>query len=239
MFEKSLSYSLENFEGPLELLLYLIQKDEMDICSITLKKLTSQFLDYLEKQNEIDTNSETLGIASTLLLIKSYKLIPSNEAFESDELDRLQLIEQLLQYTHLREAAKRLSEREEEQKLFFPRPPLSFEKKQEPGAGLEEVRIEDLKQLLQEMILRNNKNPQKIVHQDTWQVGPKIAWLKNAVVEHSRLTFTHIFSEDKCRAEWIVLFLALLELMKLGELKVVREEDNLYIMRKNYVAELS
>lgn len=236
MFEKSLSYSLENFEGPLELLLYLIQKDEMDICSITLKKLTAQFLHHLEKQNEIDASSETLGIASTLLLIKSHKLIPSNETLDSDEFDRLKLIEQLLQYTHLREAAKRLSDREEEQKLFFPRPPLPFEKKQEPGVGLEEVRIEDLKKLLQEMILRSHKDPQKIVHQDAWQVGPKLAWLRTAVAGQSKLSFPLIFSEDKCRAEWIVLFLALLELMKLGELKVVREEENLYIIGGNHVA---
>ncbi len=119
VFEKSLSYSLKTSRGPLELLLYLIQKDEMDICSITLKKMTAQFLHHLEKQNEIDASSETLGIASTLLLIKSHKLILLNETLDSDEFDRLQLIEQLLQYTHLREAANDCRTERKSKNSFF------------------------------------------------------------------------------------------------------------------------
>lgn len=221
-------FSLENFEGPLELLLYLIQKDEMDVCEVAIKTLTEQFMEVLEAEPEVDTSSEVLALTATLLLMKSQRLIPQEEgeAFEEEEDPRVEIIQNLIEYCRFKEVAKTLSLKEEQQQAHFPRATSLFRK--ELGTGLEKVDIEDLKVLLMDVIARSDQNPKQVIKDEEWHISHKIDWFRNMP---AKLPFFSIFSEEKCRQELIVFFLALLELMKLQELVVVKEEEKIYIIR--------
>lgn len=223
------SFSLDNFEGPLELLLYLIQKDEIDICSVEMSNLTSQFIQSLENLCEVEASSETLALAATLLMIKSQKLLPSqaSEIQELEEDSRIELIQSLIEYCRVKDAAKALSLREEEQKSHFPRAAPLFER--ELGFGLEEIGIETLKSLALELLKKASLHPNQPILEEEWQVSDKLEQIRRIFKEQKKILFTQLFSENACRQELIVFFLALLEMMKHQEAKVVRENEVLYI----------
>lgn len=222
------TFFLENFEGPLELLLYLIQKDEIDVCEIVIKQLTTQLLDTLNSTPEVDVTSEMLTLTATLLLLKSQKLLPQEASTEekNESNPRAALIQSLIEYCHIKEGAKILALKEQEQKSYFPRAVSPFKKEWE--SGLEEVDIEELKSLLYHVTRRAAQHPKQIIEREEWQVSHKIEWLRHTFALHAQLTFETLFSEEKSRGELIVLFLALLEMMKQQELRVVRENENVY-----------
>lgn len=227
--DHSPSFSLENFEGPLELLLYLIQKEEVDIYEVAIKELTAQCCDYLEKMIKVDTGADLLSLASTLLLLKSRRLLKEDnqEILAEDELLKAELIEQLIEYCQFKEYAKELSLREEKQKNFFSRslPPSSKTVK----GGLQELSIEDLTHVLKEVMLRHQKKGPTPIFNEVWQVAPKMEWFKKNLAISSTLSFDDVFCFEKSKEELIVLFLALLELMKSQSVKVVRENTLVYI----------
>lgn len=224
-----LPFTLENFEGPLELLYYLIQKEEIYPCGIVIKKLTSQLIQALKNSPEIDTSSEFLHLTACLLLIKSQKLLPyETESLEEQEDDpRIEMIQSLIEYCRFKEMAQALAIKEEQQKAFFPRPLSPFKK--EHGPGLDEVDKEGLKNLLQQILKKAAKLPEKMIQEEQWQVADKVVWLRHLFQSHLQLTFETIFSPSMGREELIVSFLALLELMKYQHLKIVRENETLYI----------
>lgn len=228
-FNNSPSFSLDNFEGTLELLFYLIQKEEIDVLDVTLQELTKQLIQLLEN-TAIETTAEQMGIASTLLLLKSQKLLPNQEAEENEIIEDLrgELIKKLIEYSQFRDTAKTLLSREEQQKAYFPRG-TSPQFRKELGTGLEEVDLKQLKTILTHLIKRAEKKTQ-LIQKEEWEVAPKIVWLKEELARKRQLPFEEIFSENKCRDELIVSFLALLELMKLQELKIVKEGDLMYII---------
>lgn len=223
-------FTLENFEGPLELLYYLIQKEEIDPCGIVIKQLTSQLIQALKTSPEVDVSSEMLYLTASLLLIKSHKLLPhATESLEEVEDDpRLEMIQSLIEYCRFKEMAKALTVKEEEQKAYFPRPPSSF--KREWGPGLDDVDKEELKNLLEQVLKKAAKLPEKMIQEEPWQVADKVVWLQYLLRSHFQLPFEAIFSSTMGRQELIVSFLALLELMKHQHLKVVREKEELYIV---------
>ncbi len=222
------TFSLENFEGPLELLLYLIQKEELDICEITINQLTAQLMQTVEASGEVETSSETLSLAATLLLWKSQKLIPGEKLPEETEEDpRLEIIKSLIEYCRLKDAAKVLTVKEEEQKAHFPRATSPFCK--ELGSGLEEVGITDLKNLLSLMLQRSLKHPDHIIQEEEWKVSDKIEFLRELLQAQEKVCFETLFGEITSRIELVVTFLALLEMMKQHETHVVKENEKLYI----------
>jgi len=224
------SFTLDNFEGPLELLLYLIQKDEIDICTIAIKNLTSQCLQALEASTEVEISGESLTLAATLLLIKSQKLLPHNQSlFEVVDGDpRLEILQSLIEYCHFKEAAQVLSRREEEQQGHFPRATPIYRK--EPGTHLEKVDINNLKNLLDDLLKRTADSPKQMIVEEEWQVSQKLEWIQQALAQKKKMLFTSLFSQTTSRKELIVLFLALLEMMKNQEVQVVKENENLYII---------
>ena len=227
---QSPTFSLDNFEGPLELLLYLIQKNEIDICTIPISHLTSQFMEALDDFPEVETSSETLTLAATLLLLKSQKLLPQ-EALASEQLEddpRIELIQSLIEYCRFKDAAKALSLREEEQKAHFPRATSPFRK--ELGSGLEEIGIENLKTLLLDLLKKSAFLPQQVIKEEEWQISHKLERIRLALTQEKKIPFTSLSSEAQGRSELIVLFLALLEMMKHQEARVVRENEILYII---------
>ncbi len=227
-FGTSPTFALDNFEGSLELLLYLIQKEEVDICDVTIQELTKQLMQSL-KESGVETNSELMGLMATLLLIKSQKLLPTQEdgTSEVEEDPRAEIIEKLIEYCRFRDAASTLLSREQEQKAYFPRASPLFQRELPPG--LEEVGLDDLKQVMQDLLKRSEKKT-GLIEDEEWQVSPMISWFQQELKKGERIAFSEIFSEDKCRGKLIVSFLAVLEMMKLQELRIVRENNFLYIM---------
>lgn len=229
MFSSSaLTFSLENFEGPLELLFYLIQKEEMDVSAIILKRVTEQLMQAVETTADMDMSSETLSLVASLLLMKSQKLLPQDaEAQEIEEDPRLQLLQSLIEYCQFKETAKSLSLREEEQKAHFPRATSLFRK--ELGTGLETVEFDQLKTLFSEMIKRSADFPQAVIREEEWQVSDKLSWLKELLNLEKKLSLEELFLKARSRMELIVLFLAVLEMMKSGQVHLVKENENYYI----------
>src|ERR1700722_14284922 len=211
LFGETLSFSLSNFEGPLELLLYLIQKEEIDLFDIPLKELTNQFFKELEGIKNVDTGGDFLWNSSRLLLLKSRRLLPQEEAFKEQESDfRIEILQKLIEYAKLKEVAKALITREEQEGIHFSRSPVLSQKKH--SIGLEEVKIEELASLLSDLIKRVEKRQKTIDIRQEWEVMPKIEWFEEHLPARKRIPFDEIFSIEKCREELIVFFLALLEL---------------------------
>lgn len=233
------SFTLENFEGPLELLYYLIQKEEIDPCGIVIKNLTSQLIQVFKTSPEVEVSSEMLHLTACLLVIKSQKLLPHEaESGEEQEDDpRLEMIQSLIEYCRFKDMAKALAVKEEEQKAYFPRPPSTFKK--ELGPGLDEVDKEELKKILQQVLKKAAHLPETMIQEDAWHIADKVAWLQHLLQSCPKLPFETTFSPLMGKEELIVSFLALLELMKHQHLKIVREKEELYIMTIHETPECS
>ncbi len=236
---------LEVFEGPLDLLLYLIKKEELDIYDIPIAKITDQYLEYLELMQLLDLNiaGEFLVMAATLIHIKSRMLLPKDQMQEEEALEedpRAELVRRLLEYKKFKEAAGELAHMASRQKGFFPR--LATER---PAADHEAARVEFFEASLFDLITAFTKVmkdiPKDIFHQvvkDEFTVSEKIHDIYHMLVEKPVLYFTELFRQAKNKLEVITIFLALLELIRLkeilarqsapfGDIEIVRNEESI------------
>jgi len=220
---------LEIFEGPLDLLLYLIKKDEVDIQSISMERITRQYLDYIGtfKLLNIDLAAEFVVMAANLMYIKSRTLLPKTEQPPEEDAEeddpRWELIRQLIEYKKFKDAAGFLSLREIEQADCFAhqadRPELPVE---EP-APLAEVSIFDLIRAFQNVLKRfEEAHDFGSIVDDRYTVADKIEFLITHFSPGQALRFEHLFDGATTKAEVIVTFLAVLELMKLNQF-VIRQ----------------
>ena len=221
---------LEIFEGPLDLLLYLIKKDEIDIYNVSIERITSQYLAYIEtfKALNIELASEFIVMAANLMYLKSRTLLPKevqppDEEAEEDD-PRWELIRQLVEYKKFKDAAQFLGHRDSTGAEFFAatpeRPDLT-----EPEQGLPQVGIFDLIRAFQKVLKRfEDVHTLREIVDDRWTVSDKIDHLMNVVPVGGRMPFISLFTDATSRSEVIVTFMALLELMKLNFLKVEQLE---------------
>lgn len=221
MYEESHKISLENFEGPLDLLLYLIQRNEINIYDIPIHSITSQFLQ--EKLGEIDIGAEFLGGASTLFLLKSERLLPSLDAKKEEEDPYLAVLKSLIEYCSFKEVAKKLNSFEENERFHFPREPIdNIPIKQE--AQLPEVSLDELKVLFERLMAKRSKTP-KVIEEQGFLVSERLDYLRNLLNLNETLPFHDVFRTGLPKDELIATFLALLQLMKQGELIVTKDEN--------------
>ena len=219
----------EVFEGPLDLLLYLVKKEEVDIYEVNLTKLATSFIEYVElmRQLDLDIAGEFLVMATTLMYIKSRELLPVDqqvivEGEEEGEDPRWELIRQLVEYKKFKDVAAKLQEREAVQENIFPRLPgkLDFEI---PAPKLQ-VSLFDLINAVNVILKRFALQDTRDIFEDKWTVSEKIESLINALKEKSRLKFTELFAAATSRTEVVVTFLAMLELIRLKQLVIVQPE---------------
>jgi segregation and condensation protein A len=229
----TLTFTLPHFEGPLELLLYLIQKEEVDLFEIPLKELTKQFFNELEKIGNVDLSADFLWNSSRLLLLKSRLLLPSEEKEEegSDPL-RSEILKHLIEYAGLKSLASSLMVREEIETIHFERKAVLPEKKL--GTGLEEVQLETLTTIVQELIKRAERAPKTIEKLEEWEIAPKIAFLEETLPMKKRIRLDELLSIHLLKGELIVIFLAILELMKYQKIKLLREESTIWVCDATY-----
>ena len=220
---------LEVFEGPLDLLLYLIKKEEVDIYDIPIARITDEYLQYLELMQLLDLNiaGEFLVMAATLMHIKSKMLLPADqlEAEEAEEDPRAELVKRLLEYKKFKEAATELSHMESHQKHFFPRiGPGPVEEFSQPLAKDEffEASLFDLISAFTKVLKEIPKDVFHRVIKDEFTVSEKIHDILHIIVEKNRIFFTDLFRAARTKFEIITIFLALLELIKIKEVIVIQ-----------------
>jgi segregation and condensation protein A len=230
------TFSLDFFEGPLMFLLHLIQNSEINICDVSIQEITTQYLNKIKEfmVPPVDTGAEFIGTTALLLLMKSKMLLPKHERplMDDDELESsFDLIHTLLEYCSFKEAAKLLTQKEYQQSVFHPRGISSLPEK-EKRTGVEHLTIDDLAKIFENVF--QAAPPKRKIHEEPWRVSDKINILRNLLKAETPVGFEKIFSRNSPRIELIVTFLALLELMKMGEIVVARESnsDTILIFRR-------
>ena len=222
---------LDIFEGPLDLLLYLIKKDEVDIHDISIERITRQYLDYINtfKLLNIDLAAEFIVMAANLMYLKSRTLLPRPEQPPEEDAEeddpRWELIRQLIEYKKFKDAAGFLSLREMELEDHFAHQPDAGEKPIEEPAPLAEVSIFDLIRAFQNVLKRFEESHDfGDIVDDRFTVSDKIEFLLNEFKPGEERRFDGLFATATTKSEVIVTFLAMLELMKLNQF-VVRQSQ--------------
>lgn len=224
---------LEVFEGPLDLLLYLIKRDEVDIYDISIERITSQYLEYMEAFQvlNIELAGEFIVMAANLLYIKSRTLLPKDLQMAEDDAEeddpRWELIRQLIEYKKFKEAASHLRTREALQEHLFPRVPVVPEPAANDNLLVAEVGIFDLINAFQKILKRLDRKRENLreIFEENHTVSDKIDFLLRATSEGTSLRFEECFAEAASRAEIVVTFLAMLELIRLKQLRVRQDAD--------------
>ena len=220
--------NLDAYEGPMDLLLHLVQKDEVDIYDISIENLTRQYLAYIEGFQilNIPLASEFLVMASQLLYIKSRALLPKQILSEEDEeMDdpRWDLIRQLLEYKKFKEAADHLKSAQQERTAIYSKA-FSLIQEGETSAGLQEASSIELLSAFQSVLKRFEESIEVgEISDDQFNVNDKIDYLLNSLASGEQKLFSELILESKSKQEIIVTFLAILELTKLNKLKITQE----------------
>ena len=214
---------LDIFEGPLELLLYLIKKDEVDIHNISITRITAQYLEYIDtfRLLNIDLAAEFILMAANLMYLKSRTLLPRQEQPPEEDAEeddpRWDLIRQLIEYKKFKDAAGFLSLKEVEQEGSFAFQPEKPELPEEP-AVLAEVSIFDLIRAFQNVLKRfEESHDLGDIVDDRYTVADKIELLLHRFTPGQAARFDSLFETATTKAEVIVTFLAVLELMKMNQ----------------------
>jgi segregation and condensation protein A len=228
---------LERFEGPLDLLLHLIKRDEIDIYDIPIARITQQYLAYLDLMRALDLEvaGEFLVMAATLMRIKAKMLLPAPQAEEDeDEGDpREELVQRLLEYRQFKEAASTLRLREDERRQLYERGLLPSEDDAGP-LPLAPASLFDLMDAFHRLIARLPEPAVYEVRAEIFDVEEKIAEIARAVAEEGTVLFSALLMRCRARAEMIVTFVALLELIKMAQVTVIQADhfDDITIVHR-------
>jgi len=228
---KKYAIKIDNFEGPLDLLCHLIDKNKMNIYDINLSQITNQYMDYLKEQEKLNLEiaSEFLVMASTLLYIKSKNLLPKQEVVE-EELTQEELIHRIIEYKKFKEISKKLKENylqfsnryfkiQEEIKL-----PKQELKKDYNNKQIPEI-YKNLIARNHEKLNQNAKNIEKIAITDTYTVASKVKEMFKILVQQKRFVFNKIFSIKKQnKQEVMTAFSGLLELSRRNKVETNQVE---------------
>ena len=222
------------FEGPLDLLLHLVKKQEVDIYQVNLTRIASEFVAYIDQMRELDLEiaGEFLVMAATLIYIKSRDLLPADQKPEAqigeeDEEDpRFELIRRLVEYKKFKDAAAELQSLETRMdQVYEHRSPPVVLPEIEPQRR-EPVSIFDLIQAVSVILKRfGERDDVREIQADPYTVSEKMAALRMLIQEKGRFRFSDLFAEARSRSEVVVTFLAMLELTRLRHLQVIQSED--------------
>ena len=227
--ETDYKVKLEIFEGPLDLLLFLIKRDEIDIYEISLERITKQYLDYLQafKELNIDIAGEFVVMAANLIYLKSRSLLPADQQPPEEDVEeddpRWDLIRQLIEYKKFKEAAVQLHVRELEQEGIFTRDGGSQLALADAPLRLGEVSIFQLINAFQNVIKRvEAREDLREIFGEHFTVSDKIDTILQRIAGGVQLRFSELFGDIASRVEIVVTFLALLELIRLKQVRATQ-----------------
>lgn len=222
-----LTFKIENFEGPLDLLLHLIKKSKVEIEDVKLSAITEQYLEIMQQIESVDLEvaSEFIEVAATLIEIKSKALLPKLITEEEDDQDpEVLLLQRLNEYKLFKESCEKLKPLESVDRFY---------KKPEPGAHKFRIVIKDMQldMLLNAFTgilhrvteVEKNTSPKQVI-KEVFTVSNKIAAIKDALVIKEKIMFSELFENSSTREEIITTFLALLEMLKLQQIKCLQGE---------------
>lgn len=237
----AVTFKLQDFEGPLDLLLYLIEKNKMSIYDIEISSITDQYMTYLEeaKEVELEQMSDFIVMAATLLFIKSRMLLPKHpkETGELEEDPREELVKKLLEYKKVKYVSEQLSACEVESDHFCFRNRTAHldipDSMPDYEAILGDVTLKMLYDTFEELMKQKEwelkeKSERKIDHnilkKDTYTIEQKSIYIRNLIALNGQTTFFSICSAEMPKIELIVTFMALLELIHKKEVMVKQDE---------------
>lgn len=228
---KTYEVRLDVFEGPLDLLLHLIKELEIDINDIPMAVLTRQYMDYIEQMKELEINiaSEYLVMASELLKIKSFMLLPEPVHFEEDFEDpREKLMEQLLEYQNFKTYAKELEKLKAEQDKIFIKAPHEFSETEEDRVS--SLDINDLISAYQKVKQRVTLNMPKTVTVRREVISREEAenYINNKFSHKHKIHFTDIFSFNESKPMIVAIFVTILEMVKRKDIGINLHDDGDY-----------
>jgi segregation and condensation protein A len=234
-----LSVHLDAFDGPLDLLLHLIDKNKVSIYDIPIAVITDQYLEYIDsmRQADLDVMSEFLVMAATLLDIKSRMLLPREEDENGEEIDpRSELVERLLEYKMYRCVSEELADMQKEaEPLYFHDPDIpkevkSYEEPVDVYKLLNGLTLDDLSKVF-ESVLRQKENRVDPIRSTFGKIEKEEVSLEDKMKEvtdyaknHQKFSFRRLLTRQSSRVQVIVTFLSILELMKTGQITIRQEE---------------
>jgi len=227
-----MTFKLQVFEGPLDLLLYLIEKNKVNIYDIPIVEITAQYMEYVDqmKKDNLDTLSEFLVMAATLLDIKS-KMLEEQE----QEDPRAELVQQLLEYKMYKCMANELKDRQLDagkvwyKKKDIPDEVLAYEEPVNLEELVGDIRLSDLNRIFQSIMKRQEEKIDKVrskfgkIEKEEVSLEEKMEYLTDYAASHKHFSFRGLLTASSSKVEVIVTFLAILELMKTGKLTIVQE----------------
>lgn len=222
----SYKVKLENFEGPLDLLLHLIKEAKMEITSVKLSEITEQYLGYMMQIDSVDMEkaSDFITIAATLIEIKSKSLLPKEIEETPEEDSEQKLLRQIKEYALFKEASEKLHNIEDVNKMYK-QPDKNADKAR---VVLKDFVLDKLLDAFVGILAKIDKKetidePKKIV-KDRFTVAEKIVQIRQTMTTNNTIRFSELFAEDNTKSEVINIFLALLELLKMQVVKVCQKD---------------
>lgn len=224
-------FLINDFEGPLDLLLHLIKKNNVDICDIKISDITKQYLDYLEEMENLDLNiaSEYLALAAELIEMKSLVLLPKPE-FSDDEYEedpRENLINRLVEYKKYKDMVDTFKTLEDDRRNIYTKEPINlgeFTDYEITNDG--SVTVEDLTKALSDFLKRkeDEKPLETKITKKEISVTDRTKDIRNILRDKKKVSFFDLF-EVKTREYVVVTFLSILEMAKFGEINIIQENN--------------
>ena len=241
-----IEFKLQVFEGPLDLLLHLIEKNKVDIYDIPIAEITDQYLEYVNNmpKDDLDLASEFLVMAATLIDIKSRMLLPKEVDEDGEEIDpRAELVEKLIEYKMYKLAAQELRDMQVYAgKSLYKEPTIPDEvKKYEPPVDLDkllkDVDLSKLNDIFQMVLRRQVDKIDPVrskfgkIEMEEVSLPEKMNYVSTQIKKQKRCSFKQLLEEQSSKMEIVVSFLAILELIKVGQIEVSQEKtfDDIYI----------
>jgi len=226
--------ALPVFEGPLDLLLYLIRAHKYDICDIPIRQITGQFVEYLSLMREVEADyaGDFLVTAATLMQIKARMLLPKTQSVSEEVLDeegsdpRRELVDRLLEYQRIQEAADELKNRREERAELFSRSQLALKNGAQFDVDIAEsllisdVSSFDLLSALRRVLKRFEEAPVGLIKREPFSLPERLKGIQARLYHSGEVTFDILCDDCTSRLEIVITFLALLELIKRGRMRV-------------------
>ncbi len=227
-------YSIKSneYEGPLDLLCQLIDKNKMDICDINISDITDQYISYLKEMEELnlEITSEFLIMASTLLYLKSKRLLPVTETVEEEEeLTEEQLLNRIIEYKKYKEISNKLREMyaEYSKRTYKDQEKIKFSKKELEVNDDYSVIVKAYTKVIdknKKRLNNNARNIQKIAITDTYTVSSKVKQMYKELVRNNKFVFNNLFSQGKCnKVEVVTAFSGLLEMSRRNKIQTTQQ----------------
>jgi segregation and condensation protein A len=221
---------LDLFKGPLDLLLYLIRKEEISIREIEVSKITDQYMAYIEMMKELDLElaGEFLVMAAILMRLKAHELLPQEErdkaALDDDFIDREKLIRQIEEYERFKSIADLLKEKEDENfGSFYRAQPEGVTFSADDFLAQKDVELYDLLLAFKRVVENAKKTPVYFMEADNVTIDDRIERVMSVIADLKRAPFSKLFEDDNRKIVMVVTFMAILELIKMGHIGFIQD----------------